>query len=65
MVGAAISANPLKLDVWSHKKCLGICAVVTIATFQYGLGYAMVGVAGVSNPLGFSVVVTCMGLIGV
>lgn len=43
MVGAVISANPLKLDVWSHKKCLGICAIVTIATFQYGLDYALVG----------------------
>lgn len=43
MVGAAISANPLNLDVLSHKKCLLICAVVTIATFQYGLDYALVG----------------------
>jgi hypothetical protein len=42
MVAAAISANPLNLDVWSHRKCLLICAVVTIATFQYGLDYALV-----------------------
>jgi MFS family permease len=43
MVAAAISANPLKLDVSSHKKCLLICFVATIATFQYGLDYALVG----------------------
>jgi hypothetical protein len=43
MVAAAVSANPLKLDVASHKKCLFICFVVTIATFQYGLDYALVG----------------------
>jgi hypothetical protein len=37
MVGtAAISANPLKLDILSHKKCLFMCSVATIATFQYG-----------------------------
>ncbi|KAI0017855.1 MFS transporter [Xylariomycetidae sp. FL0641] len=38
-----ISANPLKLDVRSHAKCLAICFVVTISTFQYGLDYALVG----------------------
>ncbi|KAF2791645.1 MFS transporter [Melanomma pulvis-pyrius CBS 109.77] len=38
-----ISANPLKLDVRSHAKCLTICSVATIATFQYGLDYALVG----------------------
>ncbi|KAF2092643.1 MFS transporter [Rhizodiscina lignyota] len=43
MVGAAISANPLKLDVRSHIKCLLICFVATIPTFQYGLDYALVG----------------------
>jgi hypothetical protein len=43
MVGAApISANPLKLDVLSHKKCLLICVVATLSTFQYGLDYALV-----------------------
>jgi hypothetical protein len=36
MHGAAISANPLKLDVRSHKKCLFMCAIATISTFQYG-----------------------------
>ncbi|KAI1084774.1 MFS transporter [Whalleya microplaca] len=43
MHGAAISANPLQLDVRSHIKCLGICAIATISTFQYGLDYALVG----------------------
>ena len=43
MVGAVVSANPLKLDVWSHRKCLAICGIVTIATFQYGLDYSLVG----------------------
>jgi hypothetical protein len=43
MHGEAISANPLKLDVRSHIKCLAICFVATIATFQYGLDYALVG----------------------
>ncbi|KAI0006980.1 MFS transporter [Xylariaceae sp. FL0662B] len=43
MHGATISANPLKLDVRSHIKCLGICAIATISTFQYGLDYALVG----------------------
>ena len=36
MVTAAISANPLKLDVRSHTKCLLICFVATVSTFQYG-----------------------------
>lgn len=39
----AISANPLKLDVASHWKCVMICWITTIATFQYGLDYALVG----------------------
>ena len=43
MVAATISANPLKLDVGSHRKCLFICFIVTIATFQYGLDYALFG----------------------
>ncbi|KIW86706.1 uncharacterized protein Z519_12692 [Cladophialophora bantiana CBS 173.52] len=44
MVGSApISANPLKLDVLSHTKCLAICVVATLSTFQYGLDYALVG----------------------
>lgn len=41
--GAVISANPLQLDIRSHKKCLAICFVITIASFQYGLDYALVG----------------------
>lgn len=41
--GAVLSANPLNLDIRSHKKCIGICFVVTVATFQYGLDYALVG----------------------
>ncbi|KAI8625282.1 MFS transporter [Xylariaceae sp. FL1651] len=43
MYGATISANPLKLDVRSHTKCLMICFIATIATFQYGLDYALIG----------------------
>ncbi|KAI1340586.1 MFS transporter [Xylariaceae sp. FL0016] len=43
MHGVVISANPLKLDVLSHGKCLTICFIVTITTFQYGLDYALVG----------------------
>ncbi|KAI0187666.1 general substrate transporter [Xylaria flabelliformis] len=43
MLGATISANPLKLDVRSHTKCILICFVATISTFQYGLDYALVG----------------------
>ena len=43
MVAATISANPLKLDLRSHIKCLAICFIVTVATFQYGLDYALVG----------------------
>ncbi|KAI1125005.1 MFS transporter [Nemania abortiva] len=44
MFGAAtISANPLKLDVRSHTKCIAICFIATISTFQYGLDYALVG----------------------
>ncbi|ETI27077.1 hypothetical protein G647_09759 [Cladophialophora carrionii CBS 160.54] len=41
--GAPISANPLKLDVRSHSKCLVICVIATLSTFQYGLDYALVG----------------------
>ncbi|KAK5678881.1 hypothetical protein LTS10_008536 [Elasticomyces elasticus] len=36
MIGAEITANPLKLDVRSHWKCLAICFIATISTFQYG-----------------------------
>lgn len=36
MVSAPISANPLKLDVRSHTKCLVICVIATLSTFQYG-----------------------------
>ncbi|KAL2401546.1 Major facilitator-type transporter ecdD [Exophiala dermatitidis] len=43
MVAAPISANPLQLDVKSHLKCLAICVVATLSTFQYGLDYALVG----------------------
>lgn len=43
MHGAPITANPLKLDVRSHTKCLAICFFVTMSTFQYGLDYALVG----------------------
>ncbi|KAG0650400.1 Major facilitator-type transporter ecdD [Hyphodiscus hymeniophilus] len=43
MRAVPISANPLKLDVGSHKKCLTICFFLTIGTFQYGLDYALVG----------------------
>ena len=43
MVAATVSANPLKLDLRSHIKCLAICFIVTVATFQYGLDYALVG----------------------
>ncbi|KAI0911494.1 MFS transporter [Ustulina deusta] len=43
MLGATISANPLKLDLRSHTKCILICFVATISTFQYGLDYALVG----------------------
>ncbi|KAI1383801.1 general substrate transporter [Hypoxylon trugodes] len=43
MVGAVVSANPLQLDVRSHIKCLAICCVITISSFQYGLDYALVG----------------------
>lgn len=39
----AISANPLQLDILSHKKCLLICCVITVSSFQYGLDYALVG----------------------
>ncbi|KAL1851304.1 hypothetical protein Daus18300_012609 [Diaporthe australafricana] len=41
--GAVISSNPLKLDYRSHSKCLAICAVITVSSFQYGLDYALVG----------------------
>ncbi|KAE8445270.1 hypothetical protein EG329_013642 [Mollisiaceae sp. DMI_Dod_QoI] len=43
MRAVPISANPLKLDVSSHKKCLTICFFITMGTFQYGLDYALVG----------------------
>lgn len=36
MQPAQITANPLKLDVRSHVKCLLICSFITMATFQYG-----------------------------
>ncbi|KAK3367934.1 MFS transporter [Podospora didyma] len=41
--GIVATANPLKLDIGSHTKCLAICFVMTIASFQYGLDYALVG----------------------
>ncbi|OAA59709.1 General substrate transporter [Niveomyces insectorum RCEF 264] len=41
--GTVASANPLKLDILSHRKCLTICFLVTLASFQYGLDYALVG----------------------
>ena len=40
---AAISANPLKLDLRSHLKCVFICFIATLSTFQYGLDYAVIG----------------------
>ncbi|KPI35550.1 Galactose transporter [Cyphellophora attinorum] len=43
MVGAVVSANPLQLDVRSHRKCMLICCLITVASFQYGLDYALVG----------------------
>lgn len=43
VAGAVISSNPLKLDYQSHRKCLAICAVITVSSFQYGLDYALVG----------------------
>ncbi|KAI5922365.1 MFS transporter [Camillea tinctor] len=50
MCAKVISANPLRLDVRSHLKCIAICAIATISTFQYelliksvGLDYALVG----------------------
>ncbi|KAI0455642.1 MFS transporter [Xylaria acuta] len=44
MLSATISANPLRLDVRSHTKCILICFIATISTFQwYGLDYALVG----------------------
>jgi MFS family permease len=43
MVAAVISANPLQLDISSHRKCLLICFIVTLASFQYGLDYGLVG----------------------
>lgn len=36
MVATPVSANPLKLDVRSHIKCIAICIVATLSTFQYG-----------------------------
>ncbi|KAK7700703.1 hypothetical protein SLS64_010847 [Diaporthe eres] len=41
--GGVVSSNPLKLDYRSHSKCLAICAVITVSSFQYGLDYALVG----------------------
>lgn len=35
----AVSANPLQLDVRSHRKCLIICFFLTMGTFQYGEYY--------------------------
>lgn len=43
VAGTVISSNPLKLDYRSHSKCLAICAVITVSSFQYGLDYALVG----------------------
>ena len=45
MAGGApvIMANPLNLDILSHKKCMFICFVITVSSFQYGLDYALVG----------------------
>jgi MFS family permease len=43
VAGAVISSNPLKLDYRSHRKCLAICSVITVSSFQYGLDYALVG----------------------
>lgn len=37
MVAATVSANPLKLDVRSHWKCIAICFIATLSTFQYGM----------------------------
>lgn len=42
MHGAEITANPLKLDIRSHWKCLMICAFVTVATFQYGTAHELI-----------------------
>ncbi|KAH8897653.1 MFS transporter [Thozetella sp. PMI_491] len=41
--GGDISANPLQLDLRSHLKCVLICFIATISTFQYGLDYAVIG----------------------
>ncbi|KAI5861966.1 MFS transporter [Durotheca rogersii] len=41
--GAVVSANPLRLDILSHRKCLAICCIITVSSFQYGLDYALVG----------------------
>lgn len=41
MRAVPISANPLKLDVGSHRKCLLICFFLTMGTFQYG-GFCMI-----------------------
>ncbi|KAJ2995963.1 hypothetical protein NUW58_g1127 [Xylaria curta] len=43
MLSTTISANPLKLDLRSHVKCILICFVATISMFQYGLDQALVG----------------------
>ncbi|OTA98994.1 hypothetical protein M426DRAFT_16850 [Hypoxylon sp. CI-4A] len=43
MAVGVVSANPLQLDVLSHRKCLLICFVVTVSSFQYGLDYSLVG----------------------
>ena len=43
MVTATISANPFKFDLQSHLKCLAICFIVTVPTFQYSLDYALIG----------------------
>ena len=54
----AVSANPLQLDLRSHSKCMIICFVATLATFQYGLDYALIG--GFLSMKGFlQVVCTC------
>lgn len=37
------TANPLKNDLRSHTKCVLICWVATLSTFQYGLDNTVVG----------------------
>ncbi|KAI1828344.1 MFS transporter [Xylaria intraflava] len=42
MFGTGISANPLKLDVRSHIKCILICLVITLSAFQAGLDNSLI-----------------------